>query len=186
MSRTAPPRWLDHLLQSLLSARDRETISGDLLEEYSEERLPRLGSLRANLWYLRQCLSFASIRLGGSTMKQVSIAMCLFVAASCGWLALMENLLKHAGYTGRTALDICLSAQAVGTSLCLLLNVPGVVRLLVLVCAMIAAGFGGFAVISVLRAQHFEGYILVIGVALVLEGLFALATFLRMHFQPAA
>jgi hypothetical protein len=47
-----------------------ETISGDLLEEYREERLPRLGSVRANVWYLRQALSFVSVRsFGGPVMK---------------------------------------------------------------------------------------------------------------------
>lgn len=176
----------ERLLRSLLAARDQETISGDLLEEYSEERLPRLGSLGAKLWYLRQCLSFASIRLGGSAMKQVSVALCLFVAAACAWLAVMERVLKHPGYTGRTAVDLCLIAQAVATSVCLLLNLPPLVRFLVTFCAVITAGFGGFAVISVLRSQHFEGYILVIGLALVLEGLFTLATFLQIRLQPAA
>ena len=38
----------------LLPVDARETVSGDLLEEYREGRIPALGQLRANLWYCRQ------------------------------------------------------------------------------------------------------------------------------------
>jgi hypothetical protein len=36
---------------------DRESISGDLLEEYREVRRPQLGVLRANAWYVKHVLS---------------------------------------------------------------------------------------------------------------------------------
>jgi hypothetical protein len=42
MSEPEPPRWLECLLILLLRSRDREAISGDLLKEYREERLPLL------------------------------------------------------------------------------------------------------------------------------------------------
>jgi hypothetical protein len=44
-----PPRWADALLRALLRAADRESIAGDLLEEYRAARLPRLGAARADL-----------------------------------------------------------------------------------------------------------------------------------------
>ena len=53
-------KWADLLLRFLLKPRDRETISGDLLEEYHEEVLPAKGPFFARLWYLRQVLSFVS------------------------------------------------------------------------------------------------------------------------------
>jgi hypothetical protein len=65
MTIKSPPRWLERILLLFVPERDRETISGDLLEEYREGRLPQLGSLRANLWYLRQCASFATICVRG-------------------------------------------------------------------------------------------------------------------------
>jgi hypothetical protein len=61
MSNT-PPRWAQSLLQTILDERDRETVSGDLLEEYIEVRLPARGSRRASLWYLRQVLSLLTWR----------------------------------------------------------------------------------------------------------------------------
>jgi hypothetical protein len=40
-----------------LPPRDRDTVTGDLLEEYREVILPSRGRLRAQLWYLRHALS---------------------------------------------------------------------------------------------------------------------------------
>jgi hypothetical protein len=45
------------MLRSLLRPADRESISGDLLEEYRAARRPSLGALRANIWYVRHVLS---------------------------------------------------------------------------------------------------------------------------------
>jgi hypothetical protein len=52
-----PPYWAEWLLRSVLRPSDRESISGDLLEEYLEARRPALGMLRADLWYVKQVLS---------------------------------------------------------------------------------------------------------------------------------
>jgi hypothetical protein len=52
--------WGDVLLRLLVRRRDRETISGDLLEEYREEILPRKGPFAARAWYFRQVVSFVS------------------------------------------------------------------------------------------------------------------------------
>jgi hypothetical protein len=52
-----PPRWAEAILRSAVSLSDRESISGDLLEEYRDARRPALGALRANAWYIKQVLS---------------------------------------------------------------------------------------------------------------------------------
>lgn len=52
--------WGDIALRLLIRRRDRETISGDLLEEYREHVLPTKGPRAARLWYLRQIVSFVS------------------------------------------------------------------------------------------------------------------------------
>jgi hypothetical protein len=52
-----PPRWAERLLQLSLHQRDRDTVTGDLLEEYREVILPARGRVRAQLWYLRHALS---------------------------------------------------------------------------------------------------------------------------------
>ena len=50
---TLPPQWAESLLQLFLSAADRDSISGDLLEEFRESIVPALGA-GANRWYVRQ------------------------------------------------------------------------------------------------------------------------------------
>lgn len=53
----SPPRWAEAMLWSLLKPADRESIAGDLLEEYRAARRPSLGALRANAWYIKHTLS---------------------------------------------------------------------------------------------------------------------------------
>jgi hypothetical protein len=60
-----PPRWLQCLLLLILKRRDRQTVSGDLLEEYREVVFPERGALRGNLWYFKQTLSLVDqVRFG--------------------------------------------------------------------------------------------------------------------------
>jgi len=81
-----PPRWAENLLRFVLRERDRETIPGDLLEEYREVVLPGQGRFRANLWYLRQILSFAnSVVLG--VLLGAAFAAVNFVATILSPLA---------------------------------------------------------------------------------------------------
>ncbi|HEU4693710.1 MAG TPA: hypothetical protein VFS23_35345 [Vicinamibacterales bacterium] len=59
--RRHPPVWAEAILRALLAPRNRDTISGDLLEEYCEVALPQRGELGATLWYMRQVVSFITI-----------------------------------------------------------------------------------------------------------------------------
>jgi hypothetical protein len=52
-----PPAWAEGLLRLVLAPNDRETVSGDLLEEFRESIVPALGA-RANVWYVRQVVGF--------------------------------------------------------------------------------------------------------------------------------
>jgi len=56
-SSARPPQWAESLLRLLLRPEDRESVSGDLLEEYRETRLPAIGRA-ADAWYVRQVGSF--------------------------------------------------------------------------------------------------------------------------------
>jgi hypothetical protein len=62
-SNARPPQWAELLLRLLLKPKDRESVSGDLLEEYRDTIVPRLGSA-ANRWYVRQVGSFSCGRVG--------------------------------------------------------------------------------------------------------------------------
>jgi hypothetical protein len=56
-SNARPPRWAEALLRLLLRPQDRESVSGDLLEEYRDTIIPKLGSA-ADGWYVRQVGSY--------------------------------------------------------------------------------------------------------------------------------
>ena len=49
-----PPQWAERMLRWMLSPANRDTITGDLLEEYREVVLPTRGVVGARRWYLRQ------------------------------------------------------------------------------------------------------------------------------------
>ena len=49
-----PPEAADLILRALLPADARESVSGNLLEEYRECRVPAAGEFRADVWYWRQ------------------------------------------------------------------------------------------------------------------------------------
>ena len=53
-----PPAWAEGVLRVMLGPADRETISGDLLEEYRETVRPSRGRARADAWYVRQAAGF--------------------------------------------------------------------------------------------------------------------------------
>jgi hypothetical protein len=56
-STALPPRWAESLLLMLLPPEDRDSVSGDLLEEYRDSILPALGG-KANGWYIRQVAGY--------------------------------------------------------------------------------------------------------------------------------
>jgi len=180
MTLPAPPGWLERLLILSLSARDRETISGDLLEEYREEQVPRRGSLRANVWYVRQSVSFLSTRsFGGPPMKAALTWMAVLTAAAGVWLIVMEHALKHAGYAGRMGIATFIVVESLATLLFVALGRRSILRGLVLVGAVTVGLLGVSAIKGILGARHFEGFVLLIGSALVAQSLLTIAVVVR-------
>lgn len=89
----SPPRWAECLLRHALKPRDRESILGDLLEEYREERFSNLGRRRANLWYIRQMLGIVFFQaFKGSPTKRSIIYLCFPILAASAWLGFTEGL----------------------------------------------------------------------------------------------
>jgi len=56
-SNATPPKWAESVLRWMLPSRDRDSVSGDLLEEYRESIVPALGD-RASRWYVRQVAAY--------------------------------------------------------------------------------------------------------------------------------
>jgi hypothetical protein len=168
----APPRWLEALLVWCLAARDRETISGDLLEEYREVQLPQLGPMRANLWYMRQSISFLSVRSFGGPPAKAALAWISAFATIAGfWLVLMERILKHGGYTERTAAAAYIAIQGVATLFLLISDDRPILRALVVTGAVGVGLLGAAAVLRTFYGFHFEGFVVLIGLAVTLQSM---------------
>jgi len=138
-----PPRWAEFLLQLVVRARDRETISGDLLEEYRESVLPAEGPFRAGLWYWGQVVSFVSPLIVGlafgtalGVWNLVSTAvdplsddsagiMLTFVAVLLGTWGLVAFL---AGRRKRSFRDAVVAGVIVGAATITMFNLANYVR----------------------------------------------------------
>ena len=58
MTTDTPPAWAEVILRWTLPVRDRETVSGDLIEEYRDSVLAARGKRGADRWYVRQVAGF--------------------------------------------------------------------------------------------------------------------------------
>jgi len=111
-----PPAWAEAVLRALLDSRNRETVSGDLLEEYREVVVPTSGVVRARVWYLRQVLSFmtphALVRAvvgserEGEMANNLSRASLLWTIAASLTLAVIVALLVRSNFGPPLGLNV--------------------------------------------------------------------------------
>ena len=177
MNHQGPPRWAEFLLKQLLPARDRETVTGDLREEFAEFCAPQFGRLRANLWYLHQISSIAGrcIGEGGTMTKLLSLTSAITLLCGC-WLAFMEYQLRHPGFASRAAVALLIAAAGLATLLVRLLHLGVRSERWLWAAAAALIGLGVYSFLRNARAAHFEGFVFVIAIVLVLQGLLMLAT----------
>jgi len=171
----APPRWAEVVLEWLLAARDRETVAGDLREEYAEYLGSRRGRLLSNLWYLREVWSFVPgfISRRGSIKKSLLFVSFFTLAAAC-WLTLMEILLRHSGYLLRVGVGVSIALISLATIAILIFKPGSRGERWLWAGALILIGLGGQAFLHNAQAAHFEGFIFLISVALLFQGVLML------------
>jgi hypothetical protein len=80
MTNLRPPRIAEAVLRLVLPPQDRETVSGDLLEEYRECVYPQRGRFRADVWFIGQIAGFLhrsnqlwAALLGAATIARTAI-----------------------------------------------------------------------------------------------------------------
>jgi len=113
-------------------------------------------------------------------MKTPVIVLSCFTAAASCWLLVMYVVLRHPGYEWRAAMAALFVVQSALTVAALSGWVDGGwMRVLLLGGAAGIVLAGGSAVQATLAGDHFEGFALVIGLALVVQGVLTLVTFLR-------
>ncbi len=178
MKPTAPPSILHSLLLALLPPRDRETVPGDLHEEFLEVKLPLLGPFRARLWYLRQVISFAPARaaalfLGGTPLR----LLASFTLLSGLWLGIMDIILAHPGYASRLYISGIIVTQAILTLAALSFRYSPILRGIAIIGALPILWLAATALRAVLNGSNPEGYVLLIALALIIQ---AILTFLTL------
>ena len=179
---SGPWRWSEALLERLLPETTRETIAGDLREEFVEGIEPKRGRLRAQWWYVRQVAGFIPwfAREGGG-MGKVLMALSAVVLACACWLAVMETILRHEGYAGRIAEALGIGAICAATILVKMLHAGLVVERWLWLGAGTLIVLGATAFLHNERAAHFEGFVMVISLLLLTQGELMLATMGRRN-----
>lgn len=106
-----PPRWADAWLRTLLPMRDRETVSGDLLEEYRENVRPQRSRFAADLWYVAQVSVFA----WRPALWAVALAAILIGRTALDWFVPAANLAPRAELTTLMTASVLLVLGASST-----------------------------------------------------------------------
>ncbi len=170
MKSSSPPRWMECMLLLILPSRDRDTVSGDLHEQYSGVKRPELGSLCADVWYARQVLSFFPSHVTAVFERSPAfILLCAFTAACGLWLGVMDLRLRHPGYEEGELVAATLVVQAALTVLALNFRKSRVLRCMSLYGAGLVTLLAVQALIATLRGSHLEGYVLLIALGLVVQ-----------------
>jgi hypothetical protein len=185
MTREQPPRWLELTLLYLLPERDRQTVSGDLLEEFQDQVQLRRSRLRAIMWYARQVLSFVPEWLGvQSKLRAFLLSVCSFTALSGLWLGAMGFRLKHAGYVEGEIISGIIVSEALLTIVALWLRrIPTLLNLSAVGCLALI-WLAGKALKGLIEGSNFEGYILLIALALVVQAICTLAMLIGERNRP--
>ena len=102
-------------------------------------------------------------------MRTLLLTVCGFTLLACAWLTTMESVLRHPGYPSRMILDALLAAGSLVIALVVLFLNATSWRWLALAAAVAAGAVGLSAVVRNARAAHFEGFVLVIGIALTVQ-----------------
>ncbi len=176
MSGEQPPRWLELILLRVLPERDRQTVSGDLLEEFQEQLRVRGSRLRAIIWYTRQIVSFVPAWLGfQSKLRYLLLSLCSFTALSGLWLGAMGLRLKHPGYVEGEVISVIIVSQALLTIAALWLRrIPVLLDLSAIGCVTLF-WLAGKALKGIIDGSNLEGYVLLIALALVVQAISTLA-----------
>lgn len=108
-------------------------------------------------------------------MKTVCVAFSSFLVIAGSWFALMELWLRHPN-SYLHAIGAALVVVYAGLTIAYLRGAShGFIRPVIILGALCAIPVGIAAAITTLRSIDFEGYILLIGLALAAQGLLTLA-----------
>jgi hypothetical protein len=107
-------------------------------------------------------------------MKKILLFVSFFTFGSACWLALMEIVLRHSGYLLRVGVSGSIALISLATMFIVVARSGIRGERWFWVGASVLIAIGGQAFFRNLRAVHFEGFVLLISVALILQGVLML------------
>ena len=111
--------------------------------------------------------------------------LCGFTVAACLWLSVMFVVLHRPGFERGLVMSLMFVAQSLLTLAVVNHRVAAPAwRILAAAGAAGIVWAGGNAIAQTLNSQHFEGFALLIGAALVLQGLLTAQDLITTHFTP--
>jgi len=102
-----PPRWAEIVLERTLDRRDRETVSGDLLEEYRDAVVPQRGARAADAWYIRQVAGFVC---RSHWMWALAMSSTFLVRTAVDWRVPTTDFVTRSSVTSTIGITILLAA----------------------------------------------------------------------------
>jgi hypothetical protein len=109
-------------------------------------------------------------------MGKFLLLVSFFTLACAGWLAIMETVLRHPGYVARIGTALVIAAICVTTILVRMLHAGIRCERWLWLGAVALIALGVMAFFRNAHANHFEGFIFVISLVLVVQGVLMLAT----------
>ena len=185
MSGKQPPRWLEGIFLYLLPERDKQTVSGDLLEEFEAQVRIRQSRLGATIWYARQIVSFVPAWIDSqSVLRPLVLSICSFTVLAGLWLAAMGLRLKHPGYVEGEVISGIIVTQGLLTIAALRFRRISILTILSALGCLPLLWLAGKALEGIIDGSNFEGYILLIALALVLQAVFTLVLLIAGRNRP--
>jgi hypothetical protein len=185
MTGKQPPSWLERILLGVLPERSRQSVSGDLLEEFDDQVRVRGSRLGASIWYARQILSFVPGWLGSqAALRPLLLSLCSFTALSGLWLGAMGLRLKHPGYVEGEVISGIIVTEALLTIAALRFRRISTLHHLSAIGCLPLLWLADKALKGIIDGSNFEGYVLLIALALVFQVIFTFAMLIAERNRP--
>lgn len=107
-------------------------------------------------------------------MAKMILPVSLLTLACACWLAVMEMVLRHPGFVERMGIALAIAAICAATILVRMLPVGYRSERWLWPGAAVLIGLGGQAFVRNAQAAHFEGFVFVLSLIVVLQGLLML------------
>ena len=180
-----PPRWAEVLLGALLAPHERQTVVGDLREEYAEAILRESNRFSANLWYVSQVASLAPHSISREGGMRTFLLLASVLSGVCGcWLMVMEAILRHPGYPSRIAFDAEIALVPLATAAAILLHAGRRAETWLRPWGSVPICVAVWAFVRNALSPHFEGFVIVVSLAMALQGILMLTSLGRAGNGP--